>query len=1404
MPYGFTYPDLPILARRDDILKALKDHQALVVQGGTGSGKTTQLPKFLLDADFAAKGLIGVTQPRRIAALSIADRLRQETGRPELIGSKIRFQEDLPAGTLVKVMTDGILLQEFRRDPLMRQYACVILDEAHERSLNVDILLGIFRNLLPRRPEFRLIVTSATLDAERFAKYLGEAFKGRMADAPAVKTAQDAPAPAAYSVPVIEVEGRQFPVSLEYWDISGKDADETDEDDVPMRAFPPVEAAAIAIRELQGRRPDNLLAFLPTEKEINELQRELEKDMGRDFAILPLYSRLPPGEQKKVFAEGGRPKIILATNIAETSLTIPGIGYVVDTGLARISRYHAQTKIQGLPIERISQASARQRAGRAGRVKPGTCVRLYSEADFNERIPFTEPEVLRSNLANVVLHLLALGLDVDTFPFPDPPAPAALKGAFRQLHELGAVDGPGSDARLTAEGLKLSRLPVDVAIGKILLKAEEFNVVQPALIIAAGITIQDPRIVPREEPEKGKATGLHRRFEDPRSDFLGVLAMWVWIHRNWGDRFTQRKLRALCVENFLSYNRVREWMDLTDQFCRLLKVNLDPAQVKFDEGSADAMHKAILAGFLPFLGRKKPEDVSYRLAGDKEAFLHPGSALAKRKPEWIVAGEIRQTSRVYIYRAAEIKPAWVEEIAPDACKRTYANIAWNPERGFVEALERVTYKGFAIRQDRRVNYESVAPEECAEIFWREGVVRDGSGAPFPFREANLKVLESLVSLESKARVRGLMPDEETHAHWYQSHAPGVASRIGLQRFLQEAGENALSFTLQDWAGPLAGGDWAVWAALAESAGGKETPATHGLHRIFPERLRSGPATYRLGYRFDFGDPVDGISIETDADGLAALSVPALFHGIPGWRKWIWEFCLERLGAKAAQAARQALADLVPEWERDLSGLSPAAALAQVLAARPDTASSALTLPTVWPSHLQVHVFVRAATGRRFLMHIDPAFGEGECFAAARRLLLGENPSGRTWEEWAPAVLADQGRVPPALPWRNLWFGPDPLAASARAGSASGQNPSSQNSSGLNTSGRTHKDPKGHGACGWSADAGEAAFHVRLAQGKADFNPKPPGAEGKALAALSAFFARRLQALLDAWNAPERLRRETAELREFLSATRLPSLYLAEYGGEALARAEKDLPPPRPASLAKPGTQVKNLAALGQANLAALGQAARGGESSAWAGAALCLGAALVSRQSFQAWFRFFAQPPIDSKAAIPDLLGKVVSFPEWEEMLLSPYHAAWASHVLFGRLPADLRPGAAPKDAWIWQGGEAEMVSAWKESRAAGERIRKGAKALRDRFCARFTGYGQAVTGLPAEIRASLDALDKPLPWAAKAEAELQLELHLNRMSGKSGKAGAVGSAPEAKADPVNLERKEKQIKDLSGRFKKL
>jgi HrpA-like RNA helicase len=1367
-------------------------------------------------------GLIGLTQPRRIAALSIADRLRQETARPELIGAKIRFHEDLPPQAQVKVMTDGILLQEFRRDPLLRQYACIILDEAHERSLNVDILLGIFRNLLPRRPDFRLIVTSATLDANRFAEYLAGtepsgASAEAAADEPSVAPSVAAVASAAGKtsatgktaprVPVIEVEGRQFPVSIEYWDISGKDAEDTDETDAPARAFAPVEAAAIAIRELQSRKHDNLLAFLPTEKEIHELHRELEKDMGKAFEILPLYSRLAPGDQKRVFADSPRPKIILATNIAETSLTIPGIGYVVDTGLARISRYHAQTKIQGLPIERVSQASARQRSGRAGRVKPGTCVRLYSEEDYKERIEFTEPEVLRSNLANVVLHLLALGLDVDTFPFPDPPAPAALKGAFRQLHELGAVDGPGSDARLTEEGRKLSRLPVDVAIGKILLKAQEFGVLQPALIIAAGITVQDPRITPREEPERGKAVGLHRRFEDPRSDFVGVLALWAWIHRNWGDRYTQRKLRALCVENFISYNRVREWMDLTEQFSRLLKVTLDPAKPGLEGLDADALHKAILGGFLPFLGRRKPEDTAYRLAGDKEAHIHPGSSLSKRKPEWIVAGEVRQTSRVFIYRACEIKPAWVEELAPEACKRTYANVAWNQERGFVEALERVTYKGFAIRQDRRINYESVAPEECAAIFWREGALRDAGGNPFPFRDANGKVLESLAALESKARVRGLVPDEEAQVDWYRSRAPGVTSRVSLQRFIKESGDKALRFALKDWASMLEGGGWEAWSGgvstSAPTKGGVPAPAEapapgdHALHRMFPDKLAAGGHTYRLSYRFDFGDPLDGISLETSPEGLSSLFIEALFRGIPGWRKWIFEFCLERLNAKAARAARTEVGAIEEAWKlaaapQEGNPPSPAASLAQTFASRPETSASPLSLPSVWPAHLQIHVFVRSPNGRKFLFHADPSFGDAEFFAAARRLLYGEEASEKGWKAWAGSALADFGKIPPPLPWRGIFFGPDPFGTASQAGAMA----SGGTATGGAAAGRVP------GACGFFSDSGEAAFHHRLAQSRA---PKPPApaAEEKLRAPLASFFSKRIQVLMDAWNCPERPRKETALLREALCAERLPDLYLAAFGTEALVKAEKELPPPRPASLAKPGTQVKSLAALGQAS-------ARNADSTAWAGVALTLGAALDSREAFAAWFRFFAQPPLEARSGIAEFFRKATALPDWEDLLLSPYYAAWIARLWQASVtgvaaPSTTAPasaGAAASEAGFrFRGGEAELTADWKASREATEHIRKGAKALRDRFCARIAALGQSVAGLPKEQRGALDALDKALPWTGKAEAELGLEMHLNRLAAKAGNVQGTG---DAKAEAAGKERQDRQIKDLSGRFKKL
>jgi ATP-dependent helicase HrpA len=1415
VPNSFAYPDLPILARKDDILKALRENQALVVQGGTGSGKTTQLPKFLLEAGLGeplspesaamqaaatkagsppwpVAGIIGLTQPRRIAALTIADRLRQETGRPELIGAKIRFHEDVPEGCRVKVMTDGILLQEFRRDPLLRRYACIVLDEAHERSLNVDILLGIFKSVLPRRPEFRLVVASATLDADRFATFL--------APSPALKA------------PVIEVEGRQFPVHLEYWDISGKEAAEDGDeggDGMPARAFPPVEAAAIAIRELQARKADNLLAFLPTEKEINELQRDLEKDLGKAFLILPLYSRLAPGEQKRVFAESDKPKIILATNIAETSLTIPGIGYVVDAGLARISRYHAQTKIQGLPIERVSQASARQRAGRAGRVKPGTCVRLYSEADFNERPAFTEPEVLRSNLANVALHLLALGLDVETFPFPDPPSPAALKGAFRQLHELGAVDGPGLDARLTPEGRRMSKLPVDVALGKILLKAADFGVLEPAVVIAAGITVQDARFLPRDEPERGKAAALHKRFEDPRSDFLGVLALWIWIHRNWGERWTQRKLRALCTESFLSYNRVREWMDLADQFSRLLKIELDPAKLRLEDVMADGLHKAILSGFLAFLGRRKPEDTAYRLGGDKEAFIHPGSALAKRRPEWIVAGEVRQTSRTFIYRAAEIKPAWVEEIAPEMCKRSYGNVAWNPERGFVEAVERVSFKGFAIRQDRRMNYESVAPEECAEVFWREGVIRGASGAPFAFREANQRVLASLAAQETKARARGLVPDEDALAHWYRARAPGVASRVGLERFLKAAAPGALEFGHGDWAGGLGSGEWSAWLPEGAVPGGGpggagsapgNSPQTdrpdHALHRLFPDRIALAGRPYRLGYLFDYGNPLDGISLELDPAGLAALSVPALFEAIPGWRKWIWEYVLERMGAKAAEAARPRAARFASEWDRLASEwdaapeeAAPSAFLSRALAAEAEV--GAPSLPVAWPSYLQIHVFAAGPAGRRFLLHIDPSWGEADLFLAVRKLMAGPG-ADKPWNAWLPGHLADWGEVTPVLPWRGFAYGPDPLGVSALPMPGTGASP------GPSAAARS-SDPAGPPACGWFASGDEARFHQHLAAAYAV--PGEPAADAKTLAALRSLFAKRLQALLDAWSVPEAARAATAGAREALASRILPRYWLGAFGAEALARAERDLPPPRPPALAQPGAQVKSLAALGQA-------VRKGGGTNAWAGAALAIGAGFVSRECFTAWFQAFAQPSADARRGISDLLAKASDLEDWDSLLVTPFPAA---RFALAWTPA--LPGAPklPDPRFPWAAEESGARAEAAAARVRAEGVRKGAKALRDRFCARLTGIGLSVAGLPKDARTALDALDQNLPWMRKLEAQVEMEAFLARQAAKSGPAKATpGKTPAAKGEgqggsaQKGQEREEQRLKDLSGRFRKL
>ena len=770
------YPELPVVEHREEFFELLEKHQVVIVKADTGSGKSTQLPKFLLEwfgrRENALTFKIGVTEPRRLAAISIADRLREELKDETLVSTKIRFWEQGDGAAPIKVMTDGILLQEFRRDRLFRQYSAIVIDEAHERSLNIDILLGIFKTVLQARPEFKLIVASATLDAKLFEEFYENSC-------------------------VLEAEGRTYPVDVEYFfdggaaaraslDISGKgDSGLLDE-------------ARDAILDLETRHRDHLLCFLPTERDIQDLAGELAHELdSASFDILPLYGRMSPDEQRRIFKHTGKTRVVLATNIAETSLTIPGIAYVVDTGMARISRYNAQSRIQGLPVEEISKASARQRTGRAGRVKPGVCIRLYSPEEFEKRDEFTEPEIRRSNLANVVLQLRSLGLELENFPFLQSPPHSAFRGAYKTLFELGALTADNSTGHVTKLGREMTRLPMDVALSAVLLRARESGVLQPALIVCSALSIQDPRVVPGEEPERTRIRQLHRKFAGHKSDFLTFVCMWNAFCAEW-DGKSWNKLRKFCDKFSLHFLRCREWIDLYEQFGRILDVKYENRVCPLDSFHADNLHIALLSGFLGGIARRDIENGCYRLVSGRETHVFPGSDLYGKSVEWLFSAEVRETSRIFLNKGAEIKPEWIMQVAEPFCTRRWYSPMWNQERGFVEAVEEVSFRGLVISRGHRVDYARVNPDECAEIFWREAVVLGQMARPFPFMKQNDRVVEDLHGLEARKRQFGLAPSEDALVDYYVRIAPRVNSIKTLRDYIAEHTDQFLKFDAKFW------------------------------------------------------------------------------------------------------------------------------------------------------------------------------------------------------------------------------------------------------------------------------------------------------------------------------------------------------------------------------------------------------------------------------------------------------------------------------------------------------------------------------------------------------------------------------------------------------------------------------
>jgi ATP-dependent helicase HrpA len=826
-------PELPVSQRKDDIAAAIRDHQVVIVAGETGSGKTTQLPKICLELGRGADGAIGHTQPRRVAARTVAERIAQEldTELGDLVGYKIRFTDKSSDSTAVKVMTDGILLAEIQRDRELRAYDTIIIDEAHERSLNIDFLLGYLKQLLPRRPDLKVVITSATIDPERFSAHFGGA-------------------------PIIEVSGRTYPVEVRYRELAD---DQT-------------QGIVDAVTELSGEGPGDILVFLSGEREIKDATEALRKLRGHrgrdDFEVLPLYARLSAAEQHRVFAPHGPRRIILATNVAETSLTVPGVHYVVDTGLARISRFSVRTKVQRLPIEPISKASANQRKGRSGRVAPGICIRLYAEEDFEARPDFTEPEILRTNLASVILQMAALDLgDIAGFPFVEPPDTRSIQAGVQLLEEIGAIRaarrrGPRTGRlSLTRIGRRLARLPVDPRLGRMLIEADRLGCLRETITIVAALSIQDPRERPADQQEL--ADQAHRRFADPTSDFAALLNLWAYV-REQQRELSSSKFRRMCRAEYLNYLRIREWQDLDSQLRRAAKeiglsLNKTPA-------SAEPIHRSLLAGLLSHIGMRDRERRDYLGARGTRFAIFPGSALFKRQPEFVMAAELVETGRLWARTNAAIDPAWAEEAGAHLVRRTYSEPHWEKKRGGVVALEKVTLYGVPIVTDRKVDYGRIDPTVARELFIRAALVERDWDSRHEFLRNNAELLEEAEQLESRARRRGIVVDDETLFDYYDERVPAeVVSAAHFDAWWKRQRRETpdlLTFSLdmlvRDAAAPVSADD-------------------------FPQVWRHDSADLPLAYEFDPGSTTDGVTVEVPVAALNQLTEDDFSWPVPGLR-----------------------------------------------------------------------------------------------------------------------------------------------------------------------------------------------------------------------------------------------------------------------------------------------------------------------------------------------------------------------------------------------------------------------------------------------------------------------------------------------------------------------------------------
>ncbi|SMC87487.1 ATP-dependent helicase HrpA [Desulfocicer vacuolatum DSM 3385] len=851
IPRIVDFPDLPITHKKDEIIHALKHHRVVIIAGETGSGKTTQIPKFCMEAGRGAAGRIGCTQPRRIAAITVAKRLaeelREELGRS--VGYKIRFDDRSSQKSIIKVMTDGILLAETQKDPFLNEYDTLIVDEAHERSLNIDFTLGILRDLVQKRRDLKLVITSATIDTEKFSK----AFDG---------------------APVIEVSGRMYPVELRYMPVQNHD--DPDQDDQGY-----VEAAVDAVDMIHREsRQGDILMFMPTEQDITEAIELLRGRQYPGVTVLPLYARLSAHEQAKVFSRGPGRKIIVSTNVAETSLTIPGIKYVVDSGLARIPHYSPRTRTTALPVSPISRSSADQRKGRCGRVSNGVCIRLYDEADYGARALFTSPEILRSNLAEVILRMISLGLgDVASFPFIDAPASKSIKDGFDTLMELGAICTTQKRGKksytLTRKGRVMAGIPVDPKLSRILIEAEERGCLEEASVIASALSIADLRQRPQDKTQQ--ADQKHALFKDPASDFITLLNIWKACHGAEKRLKSRNGLRKFCKEHYLSFKRLREWKDIHGQIMSVLrehgitgknKISLTTGTKglkakEFDIGGPlyIELHKSLLCGYLANIAHKKEKHI-FQAAKGQKAMIFPGSGIFNKAGNWIVAAEFVETSQLFARTAANIDPDWLEELAGPLCTRTHASPHWEKKRGEVVATEQVSLFGLVIVPERRVSYGAINPEEAGDIFIRSALVEGEVPRRFPFMDHNQELMDGLSKLEEKIRKRDILASDDEIFFFYKERLEMPFYNLKtFARYLKKRREDTfLRMTLGDLQ--------------------KNQPDEDHLASL-PDSLEMGMTRFDLEYGFDPGAEHDGVTLKVPAMSAGSVKNASLEYLVPG-------------------------------------------------------------------------------------------------------------------------------------------------------------------------------------------------------------------------------------------------------------------------------------------------------------------------------------------------------------------------------------------------------------------------------------------------------------------------------------------------------------------------------------------